>query len=94
MNAKFIISTTVFLDTPRLYQYMCFDMNNNGEHYFTDSLAVILILSSISTIIIWIYPPQIATNCFLVPLDRKFCVEYNEKKFTALNALESIFIIG
>ena len=42
MNAKFIISTTVFLDTLGLYQYMYFDMNNNGEHYFTDILAVIL----------------------------------------------------
>ena len=35
MNAKFTISTMVFLDTPRLYQYMYFDMNNNGKHYFT-----------------------------------------------------------
>ena len=37
------------------------------------------------------HPPLSPRNRFLVSLSREFCVDYNEKKFTAVKIAESMF---
>ena len=75
----------------------CLDANYREDNFGKIKKKIVIFVILIAqdwNRIFWRYPPQIAINCFLVPLDRKFCVEYKEKKFTALNVPESIFILG
>ena len=41
----------------------------------------------------WRQIPQIARNVYLVLLERKFCLDYDEKKFTAVAMSEQVVIL-